>query len=44
MIDQIKKPIEKEFRLYEAAFEAAVNTDNRLLANILRYVSTTKGN
>jgi len=43
MIDQIKKPIEKEFRLYEAAFEEAVKTDNKLLANILRYVRTTKG-
>ena len=43
MIDQIRKPIEKEFLLYEAAFEEAVKTDNRLLANILRYVSTTKG-
>lgn len=43
MIDQIRKPIEKEFRLYEAAFEEAVKTDNILLANILRYVSTTKG-
>jgi len=43
MIDQIRKPIEKEFRMYEAAFEEAVKTDNKLLANILRYVRTTKG-
>jgi len=43
MIDQIRKPIEDEFHLYEKAFEAAVKTDNKLLGNILRYVSTTKG-
>jgi len=43
MIDQIRKPIENEFRLYEAAFEAAVKTDNALLGNILKYVRTTKG-
>ena len=43
MIDQIRKPIEKDFHLYVAAFEDAVKTDNRLLANILRYVSKTKG-
>lgn len=43
MIDQIRKPIEKEFQLYEAAFVDAVKTDNKLLANILKYVSKTKG-
>lgn len=43
MIDQIRKPIENEFHLYEAAFEAAVKTDNALLGNILKYVRTTKG-
>ncbi|MDD4922215.1 MAG: polyprenyl synthetase family protein [Bacteroidales bacterium] len=43
MIDQIKKPIEKDFHLYESAFEAAIKTDNTLLNNILKYVRTTKG-
>jgi len=43
MIELIKKPIEKEFRLYETAFENAVKTDNILLGNVLRYVGTTKG-
>lgn len=43
MIDQIRKPIEREFRLYEAAFEAAVKTDNPLLGSILKYVRTSKG-
>jgi len=43
MIEQIKKPIENEFRLYEAAFDAAVETDNELLRNILKYVRTTRG-
>jgi octaprenyl-diphosphate synthase len=43
MIDQIRKPIEKEFTLYEKAFEEALATDNDLLHNILRYVSSTKG-
>jgi octaprenyl-diphosphate synthase len=43
MVDQIRKPIETEFRLYEKAFEAALVTDNELLRNILKYVSTTKG-
>jgi len=43
MIDQIKKPIEDDFRLYEDAFNAALSTDNTLLAHILKYVSSTKG-
>lgn len=43
MIDQIRKPIENEFRLYEAAFDEAVKTDNVLLANILKYVRSTRG-
>ncbi|MEA4840623.1 MAG: polyprenyl synthetase family protein [Bacteroidales bacterium] len=43
MIDQIRKPVEREFRLYEAAFDEAVKTDNVLLGNILKYVKSTKG-
>ncbi|MCE5175356.1 MAG: polyprenyl synthetase family protein [Bacteroidales bacterium] len=43
MIDQIRKPVEKEFRLYEAAFDEAVKTDNVLLGNILKYIKSTKG-
>ena len=43
MIDQIKKPIENELLLYEDAFNAAIMTDNTLLAHVLKYVSTTKG-
>jgi len=43
MIDQIKKPIENEILLYEDAFNAAIMTDNTLLAHVLKYVSSTKG-
>lgn len=43
MIDQIKKPIEDEFRLYEEAFGAAISTDNTLLAHIIKYVSSSRG-
>lgn len=43
MIEQIRKPVEKEFKDYEKAFAAALETDNTLLKNILAYVRTTKG-
>jgi octaprenyl-diphosphate synthase len=43
MIEQIRKPVEKEFQRYETAFKEAINTDNTLLKTILTYVRTTKG-
>lgn len=43
MIEQIRKPVEKEFLRYEKAFEDAIHTENALLKTILTYVRTTKG-
>ena len=43
MIEQIRKPVEKEFQRYETAFKEAIHTDNSLLKTILTYVRTTKG-
>lgn len=43
MIEQIRKPVEKEFLAYERAFEAAIQTDNYLLGKILTYVRKSKG-
>jgi octaprenyl-diphosphate synthase len=43
MIDQIRKPVAEEFKAYERAFEAAIQTDNYLLGKILAYVRKSKG-
>jgi len=43
MIEQIRKPVEKDFQRYEIAFKEAIHTDNSLLKTILTYVRTTKG-
>jgi octaprenyl-diphosphate synthase len=43
MIEQIRKPVEQEFKEYEKAFEKALATDNDLLGNILSYVRKSKG-
>ncbi|HEY5499710.1 MAG TPA: polyprenyl synthetase family protein [Bacteroidales bacterium] len=43
MIEQIRKPVEKDFQRYETAFKEAIHTDNSLLKTILTYVRTTKG-
>lgn len=43
MIDQIRKPVEKEFKAYQKAFELAIQTDNFLLGKILQYVRLSKG-
>jgi octaprenyl-diphosphate synthase len=43
MIEQIRKPVEKDFQRYEVAFMEAIHTDNTLLKTILAYVRTTKG-
>lgn len=43
MIDQIRKPIESAFRLYETAFDEAVKADSQLLTHILKYVGASRG-
>lgn len=43
MIEQIRKPVEKDFQRYELAFEEAIHTENKLLKTILAYVRTSKG-
>lgn len=43
MIEQIRKPVNKDFLRYEQAFKEAIHTDNVLLKTILAYVRTTKG-
>lgn len=43
MIDQIRKPVEVEFKAYQKAFELAIQTDNFLLGKILQYVRLSKG-
>jgi octaprenyl-diphosphate synthase len=43
MIEQIRKPIAKEFLEYERAFDEAIRTETYLLKQVLNYVKKQKG-
>ena len=42
-IEDIRKPIAEEFRLYEKAFEDALSSDNALLHRVLQYIHAKRG-
>jgi octaprenyl-diphosphate synthase len=43
MIENIRKPVERAFQLYEKTFEEVLKTENELLNTILKYVRNSKG-
>jgi octaprenyl-diphosphate synthase len=43
MIDKIRKPVEKEFNLYEKMFNESIYTDNFQLKKVLNYLHSQKG-
>lgn len=42
-IQEIRKPIQTEFRQYEQAFADTLQTDNKLLSEVLDYIHTKRG-
>ena len=42
-IQEIRKPIQAEFRQYEQAFADALQTDNKLLSEVLDYIHSKRG-
>ena len=42
-IQEIRRPIQQEFRQYEQAFADALQTDNKLLSEVLDYIHSKRG-
>lgn len=42
-IQEIRKPIQQEFRQYEQAFADALQSDNKLLSEVLDYIHSKRG-